>query len=194
MSAFQEALAEALHSSPISAELLAILEAHWRLVIAWNKRVNLTAIEDDGDAAWMHYADSLSSRSELGPGSIVDLGSGAGFPGMPLAIVCPEREVTLVEPRQKRASFLEVCSTRLGLKNLRVIVGRSEDTPPETFDNVVTRATFATNDDLTACLNWSTPNGRLIAYRANAVASEADRIVPYKLRSETHALHIWNNP
>lgn len=192
MSSFRSALAEALKTSPVSDDQLAALEEHWKLVLAWNNRVNLTAIKDDADAAWMHYADSLAARSELAPGSIVDLGSGAGYPGIPLAIVSPDREVTLVEPRQKRASFLEVCSTRLGLKNLTIVVGRSEDTPSDAFANVVTRATFSNNDELTSCLNWTSPGGRLIAYRADAVPSEADKILPYKLRTETHALHIWN--
>jgi 16S rRNA (guanine527-N7)-methyltransferase len=192
MSAFQSALATALSAAPISPEQSQLLEEHWRLVLAWNRRVNLTAIEDDTEAAWLHYADSLAGRSHLIPGPIVDLGSGAGYPGLPLAICHPDRPVTLVEPRQKRASFLDVCCTRLGLTNVRVLVARSTDEPPANFPNVVTRATFSDNTDLTACLNWTTPTGRLIAYRANAIESQADQIVPYHLRADTHALHIWN--
>ena len=169
-----------------------LMDQHWELVLAWNQRVNLTAITNAEQAAWMHYADSLAGQSELLPGSVADLGSGAGYPGAPLAIVEPDRHFTLVEPRQKRASFIDVSATRLGLKNMRAHVGRSEDTPVALFPNVVTRATFSDESDLQACLSWVAPGGRLIAYRAGDITSAADRIVPYKLQGETHALHIWN--
>jgi 16S rRNA (guanine527-N7)-methyltransferase len=121
----------------------------------------------------------------------VDLGSGAGYPGIPLAIAEPERSVLLVEPRQKRTSFLEVVASRLGLKNVRTRVGRSEEEPGELFANVVTRATFSEEGDLEACLRWLAPGGRLIAYRADNVRSKAIAVVPYALRRDTHALHIW---
>lgn len=193
MSAFVSAL-RAARGESLSAEQVDLLEQHWRLVLAWNKRTNLTAIVNDTDAAWLHYADSLSALGELLPGSVADLGSGAGYPGVPLAIVSPTRSFTLVEPRQKRASFLDVAISRLGLTNVRVQVGRSEEVPTRPFDNVVTRATFSDEGDLEACLAWLRPGGRLIALRANNVASNAVRIVTYKLRSDTHALHIWDKP
>lgn len=192
MSAFAEALQEALRNHPLEASAIGQIEEHWRLVLAWNKRVNLTAIEDDRQAAWMHYADSLAGRTALVPGPICDLGSGAGYPGMPLAIACPDRQVTLVEPRQKRASFLDVCCTRLGLKNVRVVVGRSEETPVDAFANVVTRATFSATTDLEACLRWVAPGGKLIAYRADAAPAPGPEVIRYPLNGETHELHVWS--
>lgn len=188
---FDSALREAT-SSKFSDAQYQQFEGHWRLVLAWNQRVNLTSITNDLDAAWLHYADSLAALPHLVPGAIVDLGSGAGYPGVPLAIAAPERPVFLVEPRQKRTSFLDVSATRLNLKNVRTKVGRSEDTPPELFANVVTRATFSDEGDLKHCLRWLQPGGRLIALRADNVASSAAEIISYKLRGDTHALHIWN--
>ena len=170
----------------------ALMDQHWSLVLAWNGRVNLTAITNGPQAAWMHYADSLAGQGELAPGAVADLGSGAGYPGVPLAIVEPDRQFTLVEPRQKRASFIDVSATRLGLRNVRARVGRSEDETATPFPNVLTRATFSSDDDLRACLSWVAPSGRLIAYRAGDARSDADRIIPYELNGETHALHIWS--
>lgn len=188
---FDSALREAT-SGKFSDAQYQLFEAHWRLVLAWNQRVNLTSITNDLDAAWLHYADSLAALPHLVAGPIVDLGSGAGYPGVPLAIAEPDRQALLVEPRQKRTSFLDVSATRLDLKNVRTRVGRSEDEPLELFANVVTRATFSDEGDLKHCLRWVQPGGRLIALRADNVASSAAEIIPYKLRSETHALHIWH--
>jgi 16S rRNA (guanine527-N7)-methyltransferase len=191
MSAFLAELRKATAGRYTDAEY-ELMNQHWELVLAWNQRVNLTAITNGPQAAWMHYADSLAGQGELVPGSVADLGSGAGYPGTPLAIVEPSRQFTLIEPRQKRASFIDVSTTRLGLKNIRAQVGRSEDTPLSLFPNVVTRATFSNPSDLRACLSWVAPAGRLIAYRAGDTTSDADRIVPYQLQGETHALHIWS--
>ncbi len=161
-------------------------------MLAWNERVNLTAIKNDLEAAWAHYADSLAGLPHLTPGSVVDLGSGAGYPGIPLAIGAPERRVLLVEPRQKRTTFLDVAATRLGLSNVRTRIGRSEDAPPEAFANVVTRATFSDESDLKSCLRWLAPGGRLIAWRADALTSSATQIVRYAVNGKMNALHIWD--
>lgn len=178
--------------SALTDEQYQLCEDHWRLVLAWNERVNLTAIKNDLEAAWLHYADSLAGLRHLRPGPVVDLGSGAGYPGIPLAIAAPDRPFLLVEPRQKRTSFLDVSATRLGLKNLRTRVGRSEDLPPEQFANVVTRATFSDEADLKNCLRWLSPGGRLIAWRADDLTSSATTVVRYELNGKTHALHIWD--
>ena len=190
MSTFNDELSQATESRYLNAQY-ALMEQHWELVLAWNRRVNLTAITSHAQAAWMHYADSLAGQQALVPGDVADLGSGAGYPGVPLAIVEPTREFTLVEPRRKRASFIDVSASRLGLRNVRVRVGRSDDVPPALFANVVTRATFSSEAELRACLTWVAPGGRLIAYRARDVASDADEVIAYQLRDDTQALHVW---
>lgn len=188
---FATALRQATNDS-MTDDQYRLCEEHWRLVLAWNQRVNLTSISDDVQAAWLHYADSLAGVRHLKPGNVVDLGSGAGYPGIPLAIAAPTHQFLLVEPRQKRTSFLDVAAARLGLKNVRTRVGRSEDTPPELFANVVTRATFSDESELKACLTWLAPSGRLLAYRADKLTSSATSVVSYKLQSDTHALHLWD--
>ncbi|MBI5511738.1 MAG: 16S rRNA (guanine(527)-N(7))-methyltransferase RsmG [Deltaproteobacteria bacterium] len=196
-------MSEALRSAIADLELedpdrvVGLLAAHWALVKTWNERVNLTSILDDGEAAWLHYRDSLEALRVLVPGEVVDLGSGAGYPGIPLAIAEPGRRVTLVEPRRKRASFLETVAARLGLSNVVVVVGRSDDEPAVRAANVVTRATFSGVAELTACKKWlaphGAPHGQLIAYRSAASGDPASRVHRYGLRGEQRILEIWTS-
>ncbi len=182
---FATALREALDTLPDAPtqEQIEALRVHWDLVKTWNRRVNLTAITDDTDAAWLHYRDSLEALSLLPEGPIVDLGSGAGYPGLPIAITQPFREVTLVEPRRKRASFLITVIAKLGLTNARVLETRSESEPDQLYSAAVTRATFSGRDGLTSCLRWIRPGGVLIAYRSGSMA-EIDGST-----SHTYAIH-----
>ena len=177
----------------LSDTVLAQLWSHWLLIKEWNARINLTAIEDDCEAAWLHYRDSLSALDALpSTGSIVDMGSGAGFPGIPLAIARPSQTFYLVEPRRKRVSFLRVVVGRLGLSNVVVHHGRSTDTPPELCEAVVSRATFSAEDDLKACLRWLSPTGVLIAYRAgdSPLLSGALSSVSYSLGEHRRRLDL----
>jgi 16S rRNA (guanine527-N7)-methyltransferase len=192
----RQALVTALEDLAIGKDdrALDLLSRHWDLVSAWNERVNLTAIDDALDAAWLHYRDSLEALAALVPGGITDIGSGAGYPGIPLAIAEPERQVTLVEPRRKRVSFLETVAARLGLGNVRVIEGRSEDTPKVLTANVVSRATFSDLRDLRACLKWVAPGGQLIAFRSDPSGDSAAHAHPYRLGDETRLLEIWDVP
>jgi 16S rRNA (guanine(527)-N(7))-methyltransferase RsmG len=115
------------------------LEAHYNLLTHWNARLNLTRIESVEDAARLHYCESLFVGTKLpaGPLRIVDVGSGAGFPGIPIAILRPECAVTLVESHQRKSVFLREASRNL--KNVSVITVRAENLQPD-FDWVVSRA------------------------------------------------------
>ncbi|MEK7703563.1 MAG: 16S rRNA (guanine(527)-N(7))-methyltransferase RsmG [Myxococcota bacterium] len=167
------------------------LVAHWRLVQKWGARINLTSVDADEEAAWVHYRDSLEVLCWWQGGSLVDIGSGAGFPGVPLAIARPEAPVTLLEPRRKRASFLEVVRAELGLRNLTVICGRVEDAPPALFQTAVSRATFSDEADLRRCLKWVAPAGSLIAMRAGAPMRRDNELHGYDLRGATRLLERW---
>ncbi|MES1170864.1 MAG: 16S rRNA (guanine(527)-N(7))-methyltransferase RsmG [Actinomycetota bacterium] len=166
------------------------LEGHWALVKQWNARTNLTAVVDDAEAAVRHYADSFVALPLRPLGSLIDIGSGAGYPGFPLAIAAPERQVTLLEPRQKRVSFLEVAAARLGLKNVRVRLGASTDTPDQAYAAAVTRATFSDPADLDACLRWVSPGSPLVAYRTAASGLPGTRVHPYVLGGQSRVLEI----
>ena len=188
---FSSIVEPALEGSPDKA--LAQLWAHWLLVKEWNARINLTAIEDDSEAAWLHYRDSLAALDSLpATGPIVDMGSGAGFPGIPLAIARPAQTFYLVEPRRKRVSFLRVVVSRLGLSNVVVHHGRSTDNPPELCEAVVSRATFSGEADLRACLRWLTPSGVLIAYRAgdSELLAQTLHSVSYSLGEHRRRLDV----
>jgi 16S rRNA (guanine(527)-N(7))-methyltransferase RsmG len=115
------------------------LQQHYELMLRWNKTINLTRIEDEQEVVDRHYAESLFLGSNLpdGPLHIADLGSGAGFPGIPIAILRPEYSVTLIESHQRKAVFLKEASRELG--NVRVASKRAEDVG-DTFDWVVSRA------------------------------------------------------
>ncbi len=115
------------------------LAAHYDLLVRWNRKLNLTRISSPEDAARLHYCESLLAALRLpaGPLRIADIGSGGGFPGIPIAILRPECSVTLVESHQRKAVFLTE-ATR-DLPNVRVLAKRAEDIHEE-FDWLVTRA------------------------------------------------------
>jgi len=167
------------------------LEDHWRLVLAWTARTNLTAITDDADAALLHYRDSLEALAVLPPGPIVDLGSGAGYPGLPIAIAEPARSVTLVEPRAKRVSFLKVAVARLGLANVRVRQASSTDTPDQAYAAAVTRATFSDSADLLACQRWLAFGGLLVAFRSAASGDRDAELHSYAIAGQPRLLELW---
>ncbi|MEE2960092.1 MAG: 16S rRNA (guanine(527)-N(7))-methyltransferase RsmG [Myxococcota bacterium] len=140
--------------------------AHWKVLLKWNQKINLTSITSDRQSEQLHYLDSLQGLPYIIGERVLDIGSGAGFPGIPLAIATPTINYTLLEPRRKRVSFLRTVKSRLGLSNVEIIEGRSTDEVKDRYDTVVTRATFATDDDLTNCLKWVNDCGSLVLYRA----------------------------
>ncbi len=187
-------LREALADLALPRAVQARLAQHWQLVCAWGERLNLTAITDPEVAAWLHYRDALAALAVLPTGPIVDLGSGAGFPGVPLAMVDPERAVTLVEPRRKRASFLRTVVARLALERVTVLEARAAATPDRLYAAALTRATFADWRTLAPALGWLAPGGILIAYRHEPLREAPPaEIHPYRLRGEPRCLQIWRS-
>jgi 16S rRNA (guanine527-N7)-methyltransferase len=115
------------------------LQGHYELMLRWNKTINVTRIERVAAAVDRHYAESLFLGSNLPSGllTIADVGSGAGFPGIPIAILRPEISVCLIESHQRKAVFLKE-ATR-GLANVTVISKRFQHVP-QRFDWIVSRA------------------------------------------------------
>ncbi|HEY5643374.1 MAG TPA: 16S rRNA (guanine(527)-N(7))-methyltransferase RsmG [Woeseiaceae bacterium] len=110
----------------------------------WNRKVNLTAIRDTDEMVTHHILDSLSARPLLEGRDILDVGTGAGFPGLPLAIVEPERQFTLLDSNQKKIAFVAHAARTLGLGNVTAVKARGEDyAPGHRFDTVIARALAA---------------------------------------------------
>jgi len=107
----------------------------------WNQKVNLTAIRDREEMITGHLLDSLSVRPLLRGSRILDVGTGAGFPGLPLAIVEPQREFHLIDSNNKKIAFVQHITGLLGLDNVTAVKARSEDyAPGNRFDTVIARA------------------------------------------------------
>ncbi|MCS6886309.1 MAG: 16S rRNA (guanine(527)-N(7))-methyltransferase RsmG [Acidobacteriota bacterium] len=106
-----------------------LLEKHYQLVLKWNSATSLTTITSPKDAALLHYFESIFASTFVfsAATSLVDIGSGAGFPGVPMAIALPKIQVTVVDSDRKKVEFLKECRRRLGLKNLHVVRSRFQD-------------------------------------------------------------------
>lgn len=135
---FSELLRERFHIERLSEAQVADLYAHYALLRRWNKALNLTSIHEPALVVERHYCESLFLAAQLpvGPISVLDVGSGAGFPGFPIAVARPEATVVLAESHQRKAVFLKE-ATR-GRPKVRVEARRAEE--PGNFDWVVSRA------------------------------------------------------
>ena len=117
------------------------LAGYLRLLVKWNRTYNLTGIRDPDELVERHLVESLALAPLLRGERIADVGTGAGLPGIPLAIVAPERRFVLIESRAKRVYFLRHVATTLGLANTEVAHAQVEDLPCERpFDTVLARA------------------------------------------------------
>jgi len=131
----------------LKPEQSAALEAHYLLLVKWNKIINLTRIDTFEEAVERHYRESLFLASHLTPGSVADIGSGAGFPGFVVAVARPDCSVTLIESHQRKAVFLKEASRQI--PNIRVVAKRASEVP-ERFDWAISRA--VSYADLSAAL------------------------------------------
>lgn len=148
-----------LNDFGLTAEQQSALEAHLDLLMRWNQKLNLTAIRSREEAIQRHYGESLFLGSHLpsGPLKIADVGSGAGFPGFPVAILRPECSITLIESHQRKAVFLREAAR--GLPNIRIMAMRGEEVR-DSFDWVVSRA--VSYSDLASFLKKLAPNVGLL--------------------------------
>ena len=147
-----------------SAKLMSYLE----LLAKWNKTYNLTAIRDPLQAVSHHLLDSLAVLPELSDrsGSLADVGSGGGLPGIPIAIAQPARRVTLNDASEKKGAFLRQAVIELALANTTVHVGRVEQWHPAAgFAVVITRGFAGLVDFITGCRHLVAPSGVLAAMK-----------------------------
>ncbi|WP_255460770.1 16S rRNA (guanine(527)-N(7))-methyltransferase RsmG [Edaphobacter albus] len=143
--------------SPIPAALLPQLSLYLDLLVKWNSRTNLTAIRSPEEMVQRHFGESLFAAQNLGsllPETLLDLGSGAGFPGLPIALLYPQIKVTLAESQNKKATFLREVVRTLEIGNVTIWAGRAETMPEDCrFHTVTLRAV----DDMAAALKAAGP-------------------------------------
>jgi len=175
----------------LSEAQLARLVAHLDLLDEWNARMNLTAIRDRPSQLTKHLLDSLTVQPYLRGERIADVGSGAGFPGIPLAIVEPHRQFTLIESTGKKCRFLEHVRDALELKNVAVVQSRAESYKPDMrFDTVLARAVGPVADLVKVAGPLVVGGGRLLAMKGRYPEQEvAARLDGWKVAA-VHPLSV----
>jgi len=159
-----------LNLNNFSEEMKSKLQKFMDLVLKENEVMNLTAITDHDEFIDKHFYDSLLPTEvvDFNNKNIIDIGSGAGFPGIPLAITFPNSKITLLDPMNKRCIFLKKVVTELDLKNVTVICKRAEDIDSlsrESYDIVTARAVTNLRVLLELTLPYLKDNGLLVAYK-----------------------------
>ena len=174
------------------AELLAYLA----LLDKWNRVYNLTAVRDAERMVSHHLLDSLAAVPYFQDGCpdpvrVLDVGSGGGLPGIPLAIARPELQVTLIDSIAKKTAFLLQAKAELGLANLQVVTGRVEDFRPETgFDVITSRALSDLKEFVTLTRHLLKPTGRWLAMKGLYPNEEIAQLPAGVRVSADHALVV----
>ena len=163
-----------------SADTLGRFEKYMQLILEWNEKVNLTAITERDEFIKKHFIDSLCclpheeyKQSE----TVIDVGTGAGFPGMPLAIVSPDKKFLLVDSLNKRIKILNEIIDELGLKNVEAVHGRAEDLAKqkeyrENYDFCVSRAVANLSTLSEYCIPFVKVDGSFVSYKSGKIDEE----------------------
>ena len=173
----RETLNQGLPALGLGTAAVPALEAFSALLLERNQVMNLTAITEPKDVAALHLLDSLAlvGLAGLKRQNVVDVGTGAGFPGVPLAIALPELRVTLLDSLGKRVNFLQESCGKLGLNNVRCIHGRAEEVAlqhREGVDVAVSRAVAALPVLCELCLPLVKVGGQFLAMKSSHTEEE----------------------
>ena len=165
----------------LPAEMRVKLLAFRDLLLKWNKTYNLTALRDPEQVLSHHLLDSLAILPHVGGAPLLDVGSGGGLPGIPLAIARPQLAVTLVDAVQKKATFQQQAAIELGLGNVRAIHGRVEEQVGQ-FGQITSRAFSDLAEFISLTRHLLAPRGRWLAMKgvrpeAELTALPADIVV-----------------
>ena len=172
-------------------EAIEKLVAYMELLAEWNKTHNLTAVDDLEEMLSIHIFDSASIKPYVKGISLLDVGSGAGLPGMILAILSPALEVTSVESRNKKAQFQMFAANKLRLKNFKVENVRIEDfQPKQKFVMVTSRAFSSIENFINGSKQAIASNGRWLAMKGLVPNEELKVLKKMNLKFDTFALKV----
>lgn len=177
--AFYQVLIE--HGITLTDKQKKQFETYFRLLVEWNEKINLTAITDKKEVYLKHFYDSiapiLQGYIDNSPLSILDIGAGAGFPSIPMKILYPEIDITIIDSLNKRINFLNILANELELSGVHFFHGRAEDFGQDRvfrakFDIVTARAVARMQVLAELTIPFLKVNGRLIALKAAAAEEE----------------------
>ncbi len=158
---------------PADEALVAAFAGYLRLLARWNENINLTGIRELADMVPLHILDSLTARPFLKGERIVDVGCGAGLPGIPLALTEPARHFTLVDGTLKKIRFVQQAIADLGLANAEALHARIEDHKPvPLYDTAICRALSSLPDFVRRAGGVVAPGGQLLAMKGKLPADE----------------------
>jgi len=179
----REMLAPFVLPEELDETLLECVRTHLGLLLRWNERVNLTSVREPEAIVRRHFGESLFAARQLLPRdssqSVCDLGSGAGFPGLPMKYWAPAASLTLIEAHGKKATFLrEVCRALPQLAGVNVVSTRAEELTGHQAELVTLRAVEHFEDALAAALGLVAPRGRLALLIGEGQAELAISLLP----------------
>ena len=167
------------------------LLAYLQLLHKWNAAYNLTAVRDPEQMVTRHLLDSLAVAPYLPAGNAIDVGTGAGLPGVPLAIVFPQRQFALLDSNGKKTRFLFQVKTALSLDNMQVHHQRVESFQPSgSYDVVLSRAYASLRDMVSSCRHLLAPGGRFLAMKGSLDPGELDQVAASCEVLAVHALAV----
>jgi 16S rRNA (guanine527-N7)-methyltransferase len=174
-------------SATVNQQLLDFLA----LLDKWNQVFNLTAIRNAEDMVVLHILDSLAIAPFLFGKRIIDVGTGAGLPGIPLALTQPDKEFFLLDSNGKKTRFLNQVKSELSLKNIQILQARIEDYKPDIyFDSIVSRAFSSIPVMLAKTQHLAAPDGQFIAMKGNLPQQEIDEVSAEFTVVDVHKLSI----
>ena len=178
MKEFLKKSASAL-SIELTDEMLEKFQTYFDFLLETNKSLNLTAITEMKDVVLKHFVDSISIvfYFDLKGKKVIDVGTGAGFPGIPLAILNPDTEFVLADSLKKRLHFIDQVTEKCDLKNVTTVHGRAEDLGQDTmyrerFDYCVSRAVASLPVLLELCIPFVKQNGYFVSYKSETLQQE----------------------
>jgi 16S rRNA (guanine527-N7)-methyltransferase len=164
---------------PLADTAVERLLAYVALLAKWNRAYNLTAVREPPAMITRHLLDSLAVLPHLHGAAVADVGTGAGLPGLPLALASPERRFVLVDGNAKKCRFVTQAVAELGIPNVNVVRSRVEDYRPDrVFDTLISRAFASVAQLLALGGHLCAPGGRVLAMKGLHPRAELDELPP----------------